>query len=1437
MRKRYGKLLIGIVVFLIAFGLIGVVYATTTDNYMEISTYRKGSTYTAPEKEGYVFAGWYEDAKFENPIGPEVKEGKYYAKFVDEKILTVKCQFAAGTTTESSTTSLRMITTIDTLNFSEVGFLFEGAGRKGDFVTTTVYTTLYGYVDANKTPYIPQQTFAPDSTYFAVMRITDIPKAVYGEIFKIVPKWMTLDGTVVQGEAKTFTIYDKAEPIAVDIYGDNEVDGTPWFCVASNDPFEADVNWNCRYVAKTGGVYVDGSLRTDAYLLKLYETRYVIKFEGAWEKPPTGTVMTIDGVFVDKYGKQMSKVKFGPVNFVYNGSYWHMYNEEVKLNTIGQRTDTHFLFTVTPSASLAYHEDGDWYRHNALYGGVYVNGVLQSAQPIQKLNAGDYFVYWGDTGIKVEEGTTIRIDGIFGNLSRAAKITSQTFGYRNGDWIEGLEVISNNGTEYVIVCGENASATEQMAAKELQAYLKKISSVEIPIQTDANEPAEKEIVVGQTNREASGDFDRSELGAEGFVVKTTDEKIWLVGGGDRGTLYSVYHFLETYMDCRFYTDQVEKVPTRSNVFVQKISGNKQIATFSFRNAGWKDYIGSDISAKRNVNVEAWGRDIAANAGDGISFALDHMGHTFSAFVSPSEYFGSHPEYFSMDESGQRVSDRQLCLSNPAVTELIIQGVREWLEKEPTAELVAVSQNDMQGPCLCPDCKKIYEEEGGAYSGAILRLVNAVAENIEADYPDVKVFTLAYQYTRSAPTKTKPRDNVMVAMCTIEGCFSHGHSNGCAQATNASYLDGSSNTITEDLQAWSAICDNLIVYDYAYNVHHSGVTFANFESMWENIHLYKQYDVDGVLMEGVFGSKNAEFGELRAYLVSKLLWNPNMSKEEYYNHMNDFLEGVYGPGWESVRAYIDLAEGLTEQMCFNLTPHPDTLFPVIQVEVNAKGTLPEDLTKEMVDNYTDTDWTKYWNWYTDAAENRITVDGERLFKQAMELAETEEQLKQLEKIYSQVEHLKSYYYKEQIDAGLVTFQTLISNFINAHSSDYSIVNKAELPVAIKNFALSQMYQNYAEYNRALAEKYVTYGVTEYRPSRSLSDWKQLNYANTPYNWHEWNSTIDMENGLDGSQTLWVKSNDSMSYSPLHWGNRYWPYSGGVYVNGVKTEVPLIKLYTNRYIIGVQYAGYTLQQGMEIKVEGTFGDGSQMIRFTSPTFVYMGNASSGKWLQAPMITVFDSAEKDVALHFEVDQNDTLAYAGDNSISYGAICGGVYVDGVLNSSIRLIKYGSNKYVIDWENSIVPTKGMKVTIDGIFGDASHVVKFNPITFTYNGEQDWYMHLKASATGLTDTMLWIKTSIADTLTHTAVDWSCRYEAKTGGIYVNGTKANLTLIKLYQDSYIIYLKDDGYETVDGMEVTIDGTFGDTNNTFVIGPITFRYDANQGVSGTWVQVDK
>ena len=78
--------------------------------------------------------------------------------------------------------------------------------------------------------------------------------------------------------------------------------------------------------------------------------------------------------------------------------------------------------------------------------------------------------------------------------------------------MKNLNLVVDGVSEYVIVRGENASPSEVTAASELQSYLKQISGAELPIVTDSAEPVVKEIVVGKTNREKDGAFDRTELG-------------------------------------------------------------------------------------------------------------------------------------------------------------------------------------------------------------------------------------------------------------------------------------------------------------------------------------------------------------------------------------------------------------------------------------------------------------------------------------------------------------------------------------------------------------------------------------------------------------------------------------------------------------------------------------------------------------------------------------------------------------------------------------------------------------------------------------------------------------------------------------------------------------------------------------------------------------
>ena len=60
-----------------------------------------------------------------------------------------------------------------------------------------------------------------------------------------------------------------------------------------------------------------------------------------------------------------------------------------------------------------------------------------------------------------------------------------------------------------------------------------------------------------------------------------------------------------------------------------------------------------------------------------------------------------------------------------------------------------------------------DEEEYSPSGSMIRFVNKVAEHFEKDYPNLMIHTFAYQYIRKPPEQTKPRDNVVVQICSIE----------------------------------------------------------------------------------------------------------------------------------------------------------------------------------------------------------------------------------------------------------------------------------------------------------------------------------------------------------------------------------------------------------------------------------------------------------------------------------------------------------------------------------------------------------------------------------------------------------------------------------------------------------------------------------------------
>jgi hypothetical protein len=76
----------------------------------------------------------------------------------------------------------------------------------------------------------------------------------------------------------------------------------------------------------------------------------------------------------------------------------------------------------------------------------------------------------------------------------------------------------------------------------------------------------------------------------------------------------------------------------------------------------------------------------------------------------------------------------------------------------------------------------------------------------------------------------------------------------------------------------------------------------------NIQLFVKNHVHGIYASGNTGN-GSELGELRGYLLAKLLWNPDI---DFESTLTEFLEGYYGQAAGEMRRYIDLMHDKVEK---------------------------------------------------------------------------------------------------------------------------------------------------------------------------------------------------------------------------------------------------------------------------------------------------------------------------------------------------------------------------------------------------------------------------------------------------------------------------------------------------------------------------------------------
>ncbi len=432
----------------------------------------------------------------------------------------------------------------------------------------------------------------------------------------------------------------------------------------------------------------------------------------------------------------------------------------------------------------------------------------------------------------------------------------------------------------------------QYAAGELSRYLGKMSGGEYPVTEDAS---------GFALRMAED----AALAPGAFRLTVAKEGIRLWASTPDGFVYGAYHLLEK-LGCGFFAPDCEVVPKGSLSLPE--GEDTQIPAFHARELFWREAMEGTFAVKLRLNSAR--SSITKEQGGKMMFY--NFSHTFFQLVPAETWFDSHPEYFSLVE-GKRLRDKsQLCLTNPEVLRLVVRGVLKWKEENPEYTIFSVSMNDWYNNCQCPACKAL-DDAAGSAAGSMIAFVNQVAEEVEKAHPDVYIHTFAYLYCRKPPRGVKPRRNVIVRLCGIENCFAHPMEDcGCqisavdVQAGVSADFHGArqdSNPFLSDLLGWADICGNLYIWDYTTNYANYLQPFPNLQVLKPNLELLRRRGVKGMFAQGNFSlGKAGALGQLKIYLLARLLWNPG---EDTNALTRTFCQAYYGPAGEAMEAYAQL----------------------------------------------------------------------------------------------------------------------------------------------------------------------------------------------------------------------------------------------------------------------------------------------------------------------------------------------------------------------------------------------------------------------------------------------------------------------------------------------------------------------------------------------------
>lgn len=495
-----------------------------------------------------------------------------------------------------------------------------------------------------------------------------------------------------------------------------------------------------------------------------------------------------------------------------------------------------------------------------------------------------------------------------------------------GKKLDDKFLVKEGKSDYVLVLPEEPKEMVSFAAQEMVDNVLLATGCTLEIVSEKNVPqGKKYISLGKTSQFGSAFADEDISALDGtfsaYFIGSKDDNIYIVSSDSytgHGVLYGVYDLMHDLIGYTYYHD-TEIAVTKADT-VNLWSYEKHIVEADF---DMRTHSTAYIYCKNEHND----RLRYINFSRGIEWDHTTVGHSqVTMFVSPidtdengKEYGRSHPEWF-YDPTAETVTknNNQLCWTaggNPESLDelqtLMAEKMVDYVRMNPEASFFMLGQMDTEYVCQCDGCLAAMKEWGGTSCGLQIDFVNGIIEKTEKMLdevlPEKEIFYPIYAYkpTEAPPAKKDENGNYIPYSDRV---IPHEKMRIFFAPIRLNYAYSFDAPYNADcyanLQGWDAVCDQdqLIAYMYDLNVRYYFANFYNYTTIASMYTDLKEAGVSYILSQGVSDGNTVCFDELRAYCISRLMWDTDLSFNEL---AADFIDNYYKDGADAMQELFEL----------------------------------------------------------------------------------------------------------------------------------------------------------------------------------------------------------------------------------------------------------------------------------------------------------------------------------------------------------------------------------------------------------------------------------------------------------------------------------------------------------------------------------------------------